>query len=552
MAGQFSEIHLMRKNEGRNIYENIRSDVHTPNGQYYTICQGDTSLCFTNRSGQCAKDPSLNPAGFIVTSFLSEDDPVEVKCPNGVGNCLVYCEYSYEKMCILLDSSLLLVAEYYITNDMWFFISYIDDTPSLDVFAVDCQGTDYPVVNYCAGPKTLALNFSCAVHVKISSEDAITDSYWMLYGNNLAYAVDYTHEEDRDYYTFYYFNVDNGGSSATYVSNITGSCTVERSIQSPNYFTKYEYYLGPVQVLCPDGVTQCSKYCKTAQECITVDSETHLLVYSFYDETQNYTYLDDAPTVDTFEIQCGDTHFSAANSCVPPNKVSLNFDCLTHFQYRKDYGSEEIYLMFDGNDLAYVRRDVFTLVRYTVLMYYDMEKRDGTGTAVFNQSGVVQVEQDVMLGVGSFSKEFEYHGEPEEVLCPDSVTNCKKFCNNVTLACVTIDSNMHMVLRESTDGQIVLMNDTPTIDTFADEIPGYNFTIIDYCAERSSSTQESSSDSHHSSTSPSSTGSYSSRNSSSSAAGSPSSHRSLSIISDGFMTKTNMIAVFAALVIALL
>jgi len=354
----------------------------------------------------------------------------------------------------------------------------------------------------CALGQLSPPELGCAFHVQKKEYDdsgrvnIITDYYGLMNdeGSFLKVAAkggpttlvrcDITNDDDECY-----VKVNNVGSDP--------SCTYGDIADYMFELEEFEYDEGPEGCDCPDGKTDCSKYCDTSSDaCLIVDDEDRFVQYLEEDvPVWLFVYKDDTPTVDTFadtmctgenmpdfDDPCGDTPPSS-NTIYP--KLP---DCAFHFTYTVDESirkKRNIKKAARGDDDAEVYGVIFNGEPYFLktvsgddtidLLRCDI--KDNEENCYYSNYAGYDCSPEY-LPAAQFSWHypdptmgFEFDGDlyPADADCPrgSSSTGCEKYCiDSDEDECVIVDSLGRFVQNEY--GEVFIFHDAPAMTEFED------------------------------------------------------------------------------------
>jgi len=387
-------------------------------------------------------------------------------------------------------------------------------------------------------------NYDCSRHVlrlpKESGDSA--DVYVMQDDRSLpAYARVDWHGKDSYYvYEKFFFDLQTRDGWAKEIENRSSwpnDCKVENRVQ-PLELMSYFDYTAESTVPCPfNSEAYCLEYCDNTR-CYTTDAIGRLVDFDNY---RLYLYLDDKPTVDTFNGDCDDVHFTAEDKCLPYNKIKLNMSCYSHIlmENKQDSIVFDSYWLMEGDDLMYVHAKYSEgQTEYTNILRFDLMDQSGYVFVASTDSADQQRHYwEGRTHYMGFMTEFGYRGEPEAVSCSEEGGECLKYCNEFMYECIVVDEFNHLLQFEhSFDGPHTItytyLDGIPTDDMFYVELEnGTKYEVVDNCPRPSSSSFTSTS----STTSTTSTTSRTSK----------------SVVSAASVTKALFTVVFAAFILAL-
>jgi len=280
----------------------------------------------TNSTGKC-ETSQASYIGTHTSYFLYANEPKDYTCPTGSTGCKKYCD---DITCIIVDSNQRLVEEIYLKSKEEYYITYFDDVPTLEQFYVECDGNTYTPTDYCP-LKTVNLALDCMSHTRLTTtaSSEVTDQYRMMYNGFTAYMMCFVQTKSKVYYTYAVFDpaqVSYKHYPATVVTNMSGTCTSRQGTFGGIHTSYFLCANDPRDYPCPDGSAGCKKYCDDTL-CIIVDSNQRLVeeIYLKSNLIEFVTYPDDAPTLDTFTLECRGESYTPVDYCSePPSSSATN------------------------------------------------------------------------------------------------------------------------------------------------------------------------------------------------------------------------------------
>jgi len=297
--------------------------VHTNDKVYYDLIYFEVTSypeewdVLSNKTGECQIYENEELYETFDSTFQYYFIPEDVDCPDGATGCKKYCGVL---KCLILDAQNRTVQDINMETGEALTYTYLEDVPSVDIFSMECAGTQYKAIDVCAN-KSVHFDWGCALHINVTNNktDNYHDEYRMYNGDKIAYAYHNVYSEGEYYYELNIFDPDAEEIfDYTTLTNMSGDgCEEWMSVGTDEiYEPEFVYYHDPETVDCPEGYTDCKRYCSFIK-CVTVDKDNHLLkeleVGSGIE--LSYTYLDDVPTINQFSMECDGTQYTATNYC---------------------------------------------------------------------------------------------------------------------------------------------------------------------------------------------------------------------------------------------
>jgi len=314
-----------RKGETDPVETFIRFDMKNEEGDY---------LIITNESGQCNEKYSIVDGFQFLTmnEFAYDKEPESAKCSDGKSDCTRYCNGG---KCILVNKDNRLV------GDDSLILTWYDDAPTADMFNVKlCNGATLSAVDHCI-KGNVSLRVDCASHVMVSfpKYSSYGHYYFMMDGKDMIYCRCLSYGEGETDPTEAIFRFDmKKDNKIMIISNDSGVCRDDYSFfdgYQVLLWDIYEYNLKPESAKCPDGKSDCMRYCD-GDECILVNKDNRMVKIED-DHPLIFTWYDDTPTADMFAVKlCNGAKLSANEYCAKHSSSSSSSTSPSTSSSRKD------------------------------------------------------------------------------------------------------------------------------------------------------------------------------------------------------------------------
>ena len=175
----------------------------------------------------------------------------------------------------------------------------------------------------CSLSDTVRINFDCAFHVNhtFNNSNDWSDHYHMMNGDRLAYFLYYYHTDTEVWMYYAASNPSVPGEWDVAFSNFTHTCAeMSKTTEFLFVYDRVFEYDRIESVKCPDNTDGCHEYCGS-RYCVILDSSNRLLriIDLKWNVVTYYTYLDDVPTRDVFDVTCGSLSYTAIDYCPDPS-----------------------------------------------------------------------------------------------------------------------------------------------------------------------------------------------------------------------------------------